>query len=260
MKSLASPINFVPSYLPRYSACLICIQSVEQTNKQKGEKKREKQECSPAMCTVLFMKALSGTMETNYLLTMWNRNLFTRLRFPLLFLNEIFLNLLICISRHYRLNLSKPISLKKGTERKTNESLLVIKQAIRCIYECKPHQPPATDTHHLCPLQNHLVRSLATYSPQFDFKPNTVCIVERPLWKAALRFGKCLHSLNRQQVKRDQSGETRLTKTQTVSLHHRAAVNNHFKARDAFHRLSAYDTKINQAKHIVFVCENAARD
>lgn len=38
---------------------------------ESGEKTKEKEkECSPAMCTVLFMKALPGTMETNYLLTM----------------------------------------------------------------------------------------------------------------------------------------------------------------------------------------------
>ncbi len=40
---------------------------------------------APEMLTVLFMKALPATKETNYLLTMWNRILFTRLRFPLLF-------------------------------------------------------------------------------------------------------------------------------------------------------------------------------
>lgn len=41
-------------------------------NKTKsGEKnKRKEKECSPAMCTVLFMKAVPSTMETNYLLTM----------------------------------------------------------------------------------------------------------------------------------------------------------------------------------------------
>lgn len=78
--------NCAPSNLPFDYIDLICMQSVEQT-KLKWRKKRSS---APAMCTVLFMKALPGTMETNYLLTMWNRILFTRLRFPLLFQMRFF--------------------------------------------------------------------------------------------------------------------------------------------------------------------------
>lgn len=60
-------------------------------NKTKSGEKTKDEECSPAVCTpVLFMKALPGTMETNYLLTMWNRILFTRLRFSLLFQMRFF--------------------------------------------------------------------------------------------------------------------------------------------------------------------------
>lgn len=71
--------------------CLICMLVVQQTKQKVKKKTKEKEkECSPAMCTVLFMKALPGTMETNYLLTMWNRILFTRLRFPLLFQMRFF--------------------------------------------------------------------------------------------------------------------------------------------------------------------------
>lgn len=82
-------INFVLSYLPYYVICLICMQA-EKTNKKWRKNKRQEKECSPAVCTVLFMKALPGTMETNYLLTMWNRILFTRLRFLLLFQMRFF--------------------------------------------------------------------------------------------------------------------------------------------------------------------------
>lgn len=58
-------------------------------NKTKRVRKKLKR-CSPEMCTVLFMKALPGAMETNYLLTMWNRILFTTQRFPLLFQTRSF--------------------------------------------------------------------------------------------------------------------------------------------------------------------------
>lgn len=46
------------------------LHASSRANKTKSGKKRKEKECSPAMCTVLFMKALPGTVETNYLLTM----------------------------------------------------------------------------------------------------------------------------------------------------------------------------------------------
>lgn len=87
------------------------------------------------------MKPLPGTMETNYLLTMWNRILFTRLRFSLLFQMRFFAassfvscSIIVSIFQNQSV-------WKKAQKKKTDESPLFIKQAIRRIYECTPHQP-----------------------------------------------------------------------------------------------------------------------
>lgn len=175
------------------------------------------------MCTVLFMKALPGTMETNYLLTMWNRILFTRLRFPLLFQMRFF-TASSFVSHSIIVSIFQNQSVSRKEQKKKNESLLFIKQAIRCIYECTPHQTPP-----LHPPPNHpSVQSFQWhYPPEFYLKPNTVCsMVECPLWKAALGeiWGMFTRSEQRQEAIREQRGNT-LNYNTTVSLHHRAAVN-----------------------------------
>lgn len=159
------------------------------------------------MCTVLFMNTLPGTMETNYLLTMWNRILFTRLRFPLLFQMRFF-TASSFVSRSIIVSIfSKPISLKKRREKKI-ESLLFIKQAIRCIYECIPHQLQTPSSSSKPPISSVIV---VTYPPQFYLKPSTVCsMVECPLWKAVLgEIWEMFTQLEqRWEAIREQSGNT----------------------------------------------------
>lgn len=75
---------FFPSCFTFYFTCLICMQAVEQN------KKRKERSVHLQCALLLFMKALPGTMEINYLLTMWNRILFTRLCFPMLFQMRFF--------------------------------------------------------------------------------------------------------------------------------------------------------------------------
>lgn len=90
-----------------------------------------------------------------------------------------------------------------------DESLLFIKQAIRCIYECTPHQPLATGTPLLCALPN--------YPSVQSFKWHTLTILfwakyivqnsECPLWKAALGeiWEMFTQSEQRQEAIREQS-------------------------------------------------------
>lgn len=89
--STAAWATYIYSVLS-YLFYFICNLNVDiGANKTKSGEKTKDEECSPAVCTpVLFMRALPGTMETNYLLTMWNRILFTRLRFSLLFQMRFF--------------------------------------------------------------------------------------------------------------------------------------------------------------------------
>lgn len=74
-----------PSLISSSSALPTKMIKEKPNQKVWGEGEMEREGEAPEMLAVLFMKALPATKETNYLLTMWNRILFTRLRFPLLF-------------------------------------------------------------------------------------------------------------------------------------------------------------------------------
>lgn len=157
--------------------------------KQKVEKnKRKETECSPAMCTVLFMKAVPGTMETNYLLTMWNRILFTRLRFPLLFQMRFF-TASSFVSHSIIVSIFQNQSVSRKEQKKKNKSLLFIKQAISVFMNARHishwiQTPPPPPSSSKPPISSVIS---VTYPPQVYLNSNTVCsMVECPLWKAAL--------------------------------------------------------------------------
>lgn len=154
IQPLALPvINFVPPYLPLY---LICMQAVEQTKPKMDYKKQKKGEVLTCSLQCLFMKALPGTMETNYLLTMWNRILFTRLCFPLLFQMRFFTaSSFVSHSIIVSIFQNQSVSREEQEGGIKDDSLLFIKQAIRCIYECTPHPLLATDNPFLCAHPSH---------------------------------------------------------------------------------------------------------
>lgn len=96
------------------------------------------------MRTVLFMKALPGVMETNCLLTMRIRILFTRLRLHSLFQMRL-LTAFSSLSHIIIISIFQKQPVPRDKE-KMNGYLQLINQAIRHIYECTPHQPMASAT------------------------------------------------------------------------------------------------------------------
>lgn len=113
--------NYVlfPSCLTFYFTCLICMQAVEQ-KKTKSRQKRKGKSAHLQCALFLFMKALPGTMEINYLLTMWNRILFTRLRFPMLFQMRFF-TASSFVSHSIIVSISQNKSVSRKELKKTNE-------------------------------------------------------------------------------------------------------------------------------------------
>lgn len=165
------------------------MQAVEQNKTERGEKTKERRSVHLQCSLFLFMKALPGTMEINYLLTMWNTILFTRLRIPLLFQMRFFTaSSFVSHSIIVSIFQNQSVSRKEQKKRQMshccswNKPLGIFMNAHHINHQLQTPPPPPSSSNP--PISS--VISVA-YPPQFYLKPNTVCsTLEYPLLQAAL--------------------------------------------------------------------------